>query len=360
MPTTYAIPNGATQFSVNLWTGTGATQTITNGASTSGTTFQPDFVWNKCRSNTASNVLTDSVRGVNLQLFSDSTSAEQGIAGQVTAFNSNGFTVGADANGGTNLSGRTYVGWQWKAGGAAVTNTAGSISSQVSANPMAGFSIVTYTGTGVNATVGHGLSAAPKMVIIFNRTVGFAYSHPVWNAAFVTASNTDYLYLDSTIAKGASGAANFWNSIVPSPTVISIGTDLTVNRNTNQYVAYCWNDVEGYSKFGSYVGTGVGATAPFVYLGFKPRLIMLKAITAGSSENWIFIDTARNPANVNTNQWLYPNLNVQEGATTAGSVVDVLSNGFKLRGFTGTPNTSAVTYIYAAFAENPFKYANAE
>lgn len=356
MPTTYAIPNGATQFAATLWTGNSGTQSIDNSANTSGISFQPNFAWVKKRTGTDNHELTDSVRGNNLRLASNTTDPES--AGGI-AFASNGLTL-TGGFGTDNQTGFTYVGYQWKAGGSAGANNNGSITSQVSANTTAGFSIVTYTGTGVNGTVGHGLNFAPKMVIIFNRTVGFAYSHPVWHSAFVTASNTDYLYLNEKIAKGASGAANFWNSIVPSPTTISVGTDLTVNRNTNNYVAYCWNDVEGYSKFGSYVGTGVGATAPFVYLGFKPRLIMLKAITAGSSENWIFIDTARNPANVNTNQWLYPNLPAQEGATTAPSVVDILSNGFKLRGFTGTPNTSAVTYIYAAFAENPFKYANAE
>jgi len=352
MPTTYAIPNGATQFAATLWTGNSGTQSINNGASTSGTSFQPDFAWVKKRTGTDNHELTDSVRGNNLRLASNTT--DQQSAGGI-AFASNGLTL-TGGFGTDNQTGFTYVGYQWKANGAAITNTAGLISSQVSANQTAGFSIVTWTGDGsLSATVGHGLNATPKMIIQKGRDSS-VYSWRVYTST-ITAGNM--LLLNSTSPQIAIDGNGGISSVGLSTFGFSGGVP-AVNANTERYVAYCFSEIAGYSKFGSYTGTGVAATAPFVYLGFKPRLIMLKAITTGSSENWIFIDTARNPVNVNTNQWLYPNLPAQEGATTAPSVVDILSNGFKLRGFTGTPNTSAVTYIYAAFAENPFKYANAQ
>ena len=246
-----------------------------------------------------------------------------------------------------NTNTATYVGWQWKAGGTAVTNTSGSISSQVSANPSAGFSIVTYTGTGANATVGHGLGIAPKMFFIFNRTTGFAYSHPFWHTSFGGSTNTDYMYLDSTIAKGGSGAASFWNATAPTSTTISIGTDITVNRSTNTYVAYCFSEIAGFSKFGSYTGNG-STDGPFVYLGFRPRWVLLKSTTIDA---WLIIDSSRQTYNV-MGPYLIPNSSAAEGTV---SFIDFTSNGFKIRNTGSGYNTSSQTYIYAAFAENPFK-----
>ena len=344
-----SIPNGATQFAATLYTGNGTSQSIVNTAN--GKSFQPDLVWIKGRSGATDHALYDSVRGTTKQLESNTTTAETTEATGLTAFGSAGFTVGALAQMNTNAA--TYVGWQWKASNAAaVSNTSGSISSQVSANPSAGFSIVTYTGTGANATVGHGLGIAPKMFFIFNRTTGFAYSHPVWHTSFGGSTNTDYMYLDSTIAKGGSGAASFWNATAPTSTTISLGTDITVNRSTNTYVAYCFSEIAGFSSFGRYTGNGV-ADGIFIYTGFRPRFIMIKSIGV---ESWIIRDASRNTYNV-ADADLFPNLSDAETVSSATRGTDFLSNGFKLRN-TGTgSNSSGVTYIYAAFAENPFQYA---
>jgi hypothetical protein len=341
------IPNGAAQFAATTYTGTGASLAISN--TVNGKSFQPDFVWVKGRSGATDHALYDSVRGTTKQLESNTTTAETTEATGLTAFDSSGFTVGALAQMNTNAA--TYVGWQWKAGGASVTNTSGSISSQVSANPSAGFSIVTYTGTGANATVGHGLGIAPKMFFIFNRTTGFAYSHPFWHTSFGGSTNTDYMYLDSTIAKGGSGAASFWNATAPTSTTISLGTDITVNRSTNQYVAYCFSEIAGYSKFGSYTGNG-STDGPFVYTGFIPRWIMIKR-TDSAGENWNINDTSRSTYNVTTKRLVANNSVAEADAST--EAVDMLSNGFKIRTSDPGRNASGGTYIFMAFAENPFK-----
>jgi hypothetical protein len=164
------------------------------------------------------------------------------------------------------------------------------------------------------------------------------------------------LLLNSTSPQIAIDANGGISSVGPSTFGFSGGVP-AMNANTERYVAYCWAEIPGFSKFGTYAGTGVGTTGAFVYCGFRPRWILFKAITTGSSENWELVDTSRNTYNAGTDQWLYPNLPAQEGTTSAGASTDILSNGFKLRGFTGTPNTSGVTYIFAAFAENPFNYS---
>jgi hypothetical protein len=335
-------------FDVTLYTGNGSTQNITNSGS-----MQPDWAWIKVRSSAGSHALADSVRGSTIQLASNNSDAEITRADTVTSFNSNGFSLGANTTGySVNLNTATYVAWQWRASNAtAVTNTAGSITSTVSANTTAGFSIVTYTGTGANATVGHGLGVAPSMVIVKRRpTAGSNW--PVWH---IGIANTEYLMLNSSNAK-TTGLA-WWNSTSPTSTVFSVGSDPDTN-GTVAIVAYCFAPVAGYSAFGSYTGNG-STDGPFVYTGFRPKYWLIKR--TDSSDFWVTDNSVTSPYNL-TSKYLLPNTADAEGDTgsnPAGQAMDVLSNGFKLRNTNSGRNASGGTYIYMAFAENPFKYANA-
>ena len=334
-------------FDATLYTGNSSTQTVTNSGS-----MQPDWVWIKDRSAVGQHVLTDSVGGVDKQLFSSLTNAEQTSATAITSFNSNGFTTGANPSptGATNSSPDAFVAWQWRASNAtAVTNTAGSITSTVSASTTAGFSIVTYTGTGANATVGHGLGVAPSMVIVKRRpTAGSNF--PVWHTGI---ANTEYLMLNSTNAK-TTGLA-WWNSTSPTSTVFSVGSDPDTN-GTVAIVAYCFAPVAGYSAFGSYTGNG-SSDGPFVYTGFRPRFIMWKR--SDSTGDWIIFDTARDTYNYADKQ-LVPNTSGAEQVTGGGFVrEDFLSNGFKVRSTDSYINANGGTYIYMAFCESPFKFSNA-
>ena len=351
MATTYAIPDGRVAMAATTFTGTGAAQTVSNAVN--GVSFQPDLVWVKGRSFASYNGLIDSVRGRAYDLYSNATSAEEtsGSTEDLTAFTSSGFSLGTPARFGSNTSGQTYVGWQWKAGGTAVSNTAGSITSSVSANPTAGFSVVTYTGTGANATVGHGLGVAPSMVIVKRRT-GAATDWLVYHSSMAATPQNGYLSLNGTAGYTAYAAA--WNNTAPTSTVVSLGNDVSINANTSTYVAYCFAPVAGYSAFGSYTGNG-SADGSFIYTGMRPRFIMVKR--TDSTSNWHILDTSRSAYNV-SNAMLYPNLSNAE-ATDPGYNFDILSNGFKLRNAEPYLNGSGATYIYMAFAENPFKYANA-
>jgi hypothetical protein len=312
---------------------------VTNAAS-----FQPDLVWMKGRSGATDHALYDSVRGVQNQLESNTTTAETAEATGLTAFGSGGFTVGALAQ--VNTSAATYVGWQWKGGGAAVSNTDGTITSQVSANASAGFSVVTYTGTGANATVGHGLGVAPKMVIAKRRATG-GFNWVVWHSYF---TGLQFIKLNLTDDVGSS--ATVWNSTVPTSSVFSLGSDTTVNPNAEACVAYCWSEIDGFSKFGSYTGNG-STDGPFVYTGFRPKFLMVKR--TDSTGDWYLYDTSRNTYNL-SNLALFPNLSNAE-ATGVTAVFDLLSNGFKIRGDSGGINPSGGTCIYMAFAENPFRHS---
>jgi hypothetical protein len=275
-------------------------------------------------------------------LVSNATSAETTQATGLTAFGSTGFTVGALAK--MNTSAATYVAWQWKAGGTAVSNTAGSITSSVSANVAAGFSVVTYTGTGANATVGHGLGVAPSMMIVKSRSATFT-----WRVYHTSIGNGNVLYLSATDASTAESTA--WNSTTPTSSVFSVGTGNGTNASAGTYVAYCFAPVAGYSAFGSYTGNG-SADGPFVYTNFQPRFIMVKR--TDSTSDWYIWDTSRDTYNVETNT-LLPN---SSAAETSATSIDGLSNGFKCRSST-VVNASGGTYIYACFASNPTKYANA-
>jgi hypothetical protein len=279
-------------------------------------------------------------------LFSNLTDAEDVGDSNLTAFNSNGFTAGSGGN--FNTSGQTYVGWQWRASNAtAVTNTAGTITSQVSANTTSGFSIVTYTGQSGAGTVGHGLGVAPAMIIVKSRSNG-AYGWAVWLSAF---TQSEYLLLDTTDAKGT--ASNYWNSSAPSTwtSAFGVGSGPKYNNNTGDtFVAYCFAPIAGFSSFGTYTGNG-STDGPFVLTGFRPAFLIIKSASEAAT-NWYMWDSSRGAFNVNS-QLLWTNLNLAEGSLA----VDFLSNGFRIK-FAGTgANTNGATQIYMAFAQNPFKYS---
>jgi hypothetical protein len=332
-------------FGVALYSGTGSG----NSNVVSGLEFTTDLWWQKARNAANNNYLQDAVRGfgASKSLTSNSTGTE-GFNGtpltQSLSVSSTGFTVsGSDFNG--NTSSETYVAWCWNAGGSNATNTAGTITSTVRANTTSGFSIVTYTGTGANATVGHGLGVAPKFVIIKIRN-----SASDWVVYSADVGNTKYLQLSTTAA--AATASTVWNNTTPTSTVFSLGSSVGVNQSTSTYVAYCFSEVAGYSKFGSYTGNG-SADGPFVYTGFRPRWIMMKRTDQQGS--WWIEDTSRAPYNPE-NAILFPNLSNAE-FTTAGVEMDGLSNGFKIRNSNVDNNASGGTYIYMAFAETPAKFS---
>jgi hypothetical protein len=334
-------------FNAVTWTGNGTS----SGRSITGVGFQPDFVWGKARSVGYGHGLYDAVRGSGKLLVSNNTNSEATnfLYGYLSSFDSDGFTTtaGSSSNENWNQTNDTYVAWNWKANGAGVSNTAGDIASTVSANTSAGFSIVTYTGTGSNATVGHGLGVAPSMVIVKRRD-GVAN----WQVYNKVLGRDKVIYLSLTNA--ADTGSNYWGTSDPSSTTFGLSSDSTINASGGTYVAYCFAQVAGYSAFGSYTGNG-STDGTFVYTGFRPRFVMFKR--TDTIANWTIRDTARNPYN-SANLGLFPNRSDAEDST-AGRDVDILSNGFKIRGTDSDLNTNGGTYIYMAFAESPFRYANA-
>ena len=338
---TPSISNGANYFAATTYTGNGSTQNILNSANTTtGVSFKPDLVWVKARSTTYDNQLTDSVRGANYELQSNSTGAQTNY-GLISAFNSNGFTVYTNGTYlASNANGTTYVGWQWQAGaGSSSSNTNGSITSTVSVNATAGFSVVTFTSQASGtATIGHGLGVAPTFIITRGRNG--AYNWYVYHSAI---GNTKYLELNGTLA--ATVDSTQWNNTSPTSTVFTLRTG---SAGSIPFIAYCWTDVAGFSKFGSYTGNG-SADGTFVYTGFRPRFVLFKR--TDTTSNWLIIDSSRGTYNSDQNR-LFPNLS---NAEDTSENFDLLSNGFKLRDAAGSMNASGGTYIFAAFAENPFK-----
>jgi hypothetical protein len=329
-------------FNTKLYTGTGATQNIT------GVGFEPDLVWLRRRDAAGRHRLFDAVRGATKSIRSDDAEAEITRADSLTSFDSDGFTLGADSSSGginVNISGETMVGWSWRGSdSSAVSNTDGSITSTVSANTTSGFSIVSYTGTGTQpSTVGHGLGVTPKMFIVKPRTDAQSWCvyHESVGAGYVT-------YLDIT---SGSGGSSVWNSTSPTSSVFTVN-DNQVNSSGITYIAYCFAEKKGFSKFGSYTGNG-NADGTFVYLGFKPAFLMLK--NTSSTGNWVMYDDKRSAvpdANIN-NRILYANSSVDYEIPSGSRTIDTLSNGFKLRGTAADTNTSGNSYIYMAFAEEP-------
>ncbi len=326
-----------TVFDVKLYTGNGSTQTI------SGLGFSPDLVWYKHRSAASSHGIFDIVRGTGNYLTSNGTGAEIPVSG-VTAFNSDGFTLGSNTGG--NGSG-TWAAWCWDAGSTTVTNTQGSITSSVRANATAGFSVVTYTGTGANATVGHGLGVAPSFVIVKSRS-----NVTDWQGYHVALGQNYTIQLQSTSA--AINVSNYWNGGVSSTTFGINGSYDGINFSGYTYVAYCFAPVVGYSSFGSYSANGL-SDGPMIFTNFRPRFVMVKQTNVGG-QGWFMLDSSRSTYNVATTYLLAQSSN----AEASGYVdMDFLSNGFKIRSADGAVNASGGTYIYAAFAESPFNYARA-
>jgi len=337
------VTKPSTVMDVKLITANNSTQAIT------GLGFSPDLVWTKSRSNAFSHYLYDTVRGASKVLISNATNAESTIADSLISFDSSGFTLGA--NDGANYSSGAGVAWAWDAGTTTVSNTQGSINSSLRANTTAGFSIATYTGTGANATVGHGLGVAPSFYVVKARSA----SGESW-IVYHSGAGMKFGVLNATNAFD-SNTSTIWNNTAASSTVFSLGNNTAVNGNGTTYVAYCFAPVSGYSSMGSYVGNG-STDGPFVFTGMRPRFILIKR--TDSAEQWYINDAARDDYNV-TGKSLRAQSSGAE-ATTGGansSTWDILSNGFKLRDAGAGTNASGGTYVFAAFAEAPLNYARA-
>ncbi len=304
--------------------------------------FQPDWTWLKDRDQAVNHDLYDSVRGATKYISSNKTNAEGTQTDGLKSFNSTGFTLGTGW--GNQSTGDDYVSWNWKAGGSASSNTDGSITSSVSANTTAGFSISTYTGNGsAGATIGHGLGVKPNVIIIKLRSGSGGY-WITYHDKVSSDPETDYVALNSTDA--VADALSFWNDTAPTSTLITLGNDGWVNGSSTTHVCYAFAEKKGYSKFGSYTGNG-NADGTFVYTGFKPAMMIFKPTS--TTGNWFILDNKRDTINPLTLS-LFPNLSAAETGTYTS---DFLSNGIKIR-LSGNPNSSGVSYIYMAFAENPF------
>ena len=321
-------------FNTLLYTATGV-QSVT------GAGFQPDMSWVKARSTTSSHYIADAVRGSTKTLVPNTTAAE-GTQDLITSFDSDGVTLGS-----SNWSdSRTAVIWNWLAGGSASSNTDGSITSSVSANTTSGFSVVSYTGNGTaGATVGHGIDT-PKMIIVKNRD-----DTDSWEIYHASLGETKYLQF-TTSAAGTN--TNRWNDTAPTSSVFSLGTEAGVNQSGEDFIAYCFAEKKGYSKFGSYVGNGnTNGDGAFIYLGFKPAFFIVKNASA-AGHSWYMFDNKRDVDNP-TNKYLAANT----GAADASfDWMDFNSNGIKVRGNSGGANNSGETYIYMAFAEQPLVGTN--
>ena len=332
---TPAIPNPGEHFKTVLYTGDGL-----NGRSITGVGFKPDLVWIKSRNASGAHQLMDSVRGAGIQLYSNLTNAESAGLYQ-SSFDSDGFSINYNSSGATNNSGTTYTAWCWKAGGESVTNTDGSTTSQVSVNQDAGFSIVSTTGT--NNTVGHGLGRAPAFIIAKDRLNAGSN----WVVYHKSLGAGKYIILNSVA--GSVTDIGVWGGVEPTSTVFRYGSYVS-----GTFIAYCWTEIEGFSKFGSYVGNA-STDGPFVYCGFKPALVLIKS--SSDISNWLVADSSRNSTNPIPND-IYWNLSDTEYTSSVSP--DFVSNGFKMRTSNSTWNGSGRNYIFAAFAESPINYSNAK
>ena len=324
-------------FNTKLYTGNGSSSHAITGVG-----FQPDWVWIKRRNDVDSHFIYDSVRfdGSNAYWLQTNNTNAEGSDRPLTAFGSDGFTIGSN-NSGLNANSSTYVSWNWLASNTTASNTDGSITSTVSANTTSGFSIVSYTGNGTaGATIGHGLSSQLDVIFIKNRTNAEA-----WQTYHRPLGATHHLVLNGNDT--AQDNDSRFNDVHPTSSVFTLGNNDTVNKNTSNFVAYCFHSVKGFSKMGSYTGNG-NADGTFVYTGFKPAFTIIKR--TDTANDWMVGDNKINPFNV-TDNMLRANLNnVQQ----SGNYVDYLSNGFKPRLSGNAFNGSGGTYIYMAFAENPF------
>jgi len=321
-------------FNTKLYTGNGGTQSIT------GVGFQPDWCWIKNRNQALNPVAIDSVRGLKY-LYTNSNSAEGDYSSAFTSFDSDGFSVGATDN--VNGNGNGIVAWNWLAGGTASSNSDGSLASSVSANTTAGFSIVKYTGNATNSTVGHGLGVTPQVLIVKNLdSTGGSAEH--WRVQHHKVAASKVLYLNRTNAEDNNGD---FQSTYPGSSTFSISSADGCNKNGEENIAYCFAEKKGYSKFGSYVGNG-STEGPFVYTGFRPAWIMIKAIDA--TKSWYMWDSKRPGFNLVDDQLLADTNDTEFN----GSNIDILSNGWKFRSSGTGEQGNGTNYIFMAFAEFPF------
>ena len=330
----YTTINKSTDyFNTKLYTGNGGTNAVT------GVGFQPDWSWIKNRSGSDNHALYDAVRGVNKILSSNNTNAEATQSDGLTAFGTDGFTVGA--SGSVNTNGNNFVSWHWKAGGSSSANTDGTINSTVSVNTTAGFSIVTWAGTNAQATIGHGLGVAPSLIIVKNRT-----STVNWLAYFKPLGANKYLEFNLTNGSGTSNTE--WGNTEPTSTVFTVGNTGSTNTSGANYVAYCFAEKTGFSKVGNYIGNN-NADGPFVYTGFAVKFVLLKK--DGGDGWWLVDDKQANP---------YPNPNAQmivsnTGAgdnTSVSPFIDIYSNGFKLKSNWAGVNGNGSDYVYYAVGQS--------
>ena len=350
MSYTNGLDNPQLYFQTKLYTGDGnSTQAITLDGDEN---MQPDWIWIKNRTDGHYSNLNDSVRGVGATkvLRSNTNGAEGGTSGHVSVIGSNGFTVAAGTSDSeeVNTSSDNYVAWNWKAGTSfsndASATSVGTIDSSGSVSDVSGFSICSFTGTGSNGTIKHGLSTAPKM-IIFKQRNGSGY----WLTYHASIGAGTILRLDTTDAKSDSSV--WFQNTDPTSSVFSVGTSSNNNGSSNTYIAYCLAEKKGYSKFGSYTGNG-NADGPFVYLGFRPAWVLVKL--SSGVDDWQILDNKRSPHNI-VGGYLRPN---SSGVTVDNDVIDFTSNGFKLRTSAGSWNPSGGTFIYMAFAESPLVNSN--
>jgi hypothetical protein len=350
------IDDPSAHFHIQLYTGTGSSHSVTNDANAGD--FKPDWVWIKERSSSGGHKTYDSTRGVQKTLQTQSTATETTTAQGLTAFNTDGFTVGSD--GGHNQSSATYVAWQWKAnGGTTSSNSDGNITTTLQTNSTAGFTIGTYTGAGSSPddkTIGHGLGAIPDLVIIKGRDgSGLGGAAQYWivgapNTTLFGNGGNKHLFLGGTQA--LMDNSTIWRSANFTSTTIPLGGHAALNGNGAAYVFYAFKNIQGYSKISQYVGNGnSGNTGAFIFTGFKPNFVMLRE--TGNSNSWWMFDTKRDPFNTADARFA-ANSSDAEATGSFTDVVNFLSNGFKIKNSDSAWNRSGGTYIYMAFAENPF------
>ena len=335
------IDNPELFFQTKLYAGNSTARSITFDGSKN---MQPDWVWIKERDDAINHYGYDSVRGTDKRLQQNINNAEDTTdTTWFRSFDTNGFTIGTEDN--INDTGDNYVAWNWKAGGSASSNSDGSTTSSVSANTTAGFSIVSWTGTGSATTVGHGLGAVPKWIIVKNRDTARN-----WNVYY--GDETDYLQLNDDGATIDND--NKWNDTAPTSSVFTVNTSSDTNKSGDAMIAYCFTNIKGYSKLGSYTANG-NANGTFIYTGFRPAYVMIKR--TDSAQQWGIVDSKRdvdNPAQFH----LFAESSQAEGGASSYNNFDLLSNGIKMRSNDQWTNASGGTYVYMAFAESPFVNSN--
>lgn len=334
------ISKPSLHFNTKLYTGNGGTNAQT------GVGFQPDWLWLKKRNSSANHFLFDAVRGASKELNSNNTEAEASPANYLSSFDSDGFTIGSDSD--INGNSDTFTSWSWKANGAGSANTDGSATSTVSVNTTAGFSIVKYTNQNVK-TIGHGLGVVPKVLIGKCTSGGSGW---VFASADLLGSWDKFLLLNSTSAFQTESRFFYPSSAAPTSSVFSSDQSAwsAGGSATENMICYAFAEKKGFSKFGKYVGNG-NADGAFVYCGFKPAFVMIKRASSGT-ERWVMMDIKRDTFNV-SNKAVYADDNQAEVSSASEQNLDILSNGFKIRNSNTKMNTSDITYVFMAFAEEP-------